>query len=101
MNAREFQKYLDRDKGCLHCGDVETAVPHHRQNRGMGGSKARHRPSNIIVMCAYFNGMMEGSSEAAKIAIEYGWKLPSWDDPTKKPVYSMVTGQWVYLTDTI
>ena len=41
MNKKRFQKYLDRDGGCVHCGDVETAVPHHRLNRGMGGSKER------------------------------------------------------------
>jgi hypothetical protein len=49
MTKKEFQKYLDRDGGCVHCGDTETAVPNHRANRGMGGSRERDVPSNVIV----------------------------------------------------
>jgi hypothetical protein len=95
MNSKTFRKYLDRDGGCVHCGDVETAVPHHRLNRGMGGSKERDVPSNIICLCANYNGLIESSSDAAQVAREYGWKLTSGQDPMLVPYYNANRGTWV------
>ena len=99
MNAKEFQKYLDRDFGrCVHCGlDDDTLVPQHRKNRGFGGSKERNAPSNIITLCSAYNGRIEADAKAAKFAREMGWKLDSWDDPAEVPFYS--EGQWWLLTD--
>ena len=99
MNRKKFQKYLDRDGGCVHCGEVETAVPNHRANRGMGGSKIRDVPSNIVVLCAYMNNAIESSSEAAEAALTYGWKLNSWQDPQTTPYWHAVRSEWVYLDD--
>lgn len=98
MTPKQFQRYLERDKGCVHCGDIETAVPHHRANRGMGGSKARDVPSNIIAMCAYFNGVMESDANSAALARRNGWKLASWESPDEVPVYNSVKRGW-YLHD--
>lgn len=100
MNAKQFQRYLDRDKGCVHCGDVETAVPHHRINRGMGGSKSRDVPSNIIAMCSYMNGQMESNSISAGYAKRKGWKLESWEKPDETPLYNANLGEWVMLNDS-
>jgi hypothetical protein len=87
MNKKEFQKYLDRDVACPHCGTTgPELVPQHRLNRGMGGSKERHRPSNIIAFCAIGNGQMEASSTFASLCRGYGWKLYAHQDPTKTPV---------------
>ena len=87
MNKKEFQKYRDRDKACPHCGtDGPELVPQHRQNRGMGGSKERNRPSNIIAFCSIGNGLMESSSGLASLARSYGWKLYVHQDPAKTPV---------------
>lgn len=99
MNKKQFQRYLERDKGCVHCGDVETAVPHHRANRGMGGSKTRDVPSNIVSMCAEFNGIMESDSESAELARRMGWKLYSWQSPSISPVYIQKLSGWFYLDD--
>ena len=101
MNKKQFQKYLDRDGGCVHCGDVETAVPHHRLNRGMGGSKERDVPSNIICLCSVMNGLIESSSEAAQTARDYGWKLVNGQDPILTPFFHAVQGEWLVLTDRI
>jgi len=39
MTPKEFKKFQLRDKHCPHCGATgEMLVPHHRKNRGMGGS---------------------------------------------------------------
>ena len=97
MNSKQFQKYLDRDGVCAHCGTSEGLVPHHRKNRGMGGSKERNVPSNIIVMCYAFNGLMESNSTSAKMAIEFGWKLTAGQDPYETPVYQ--NGDWYLLDD--
>lgn len=95
MNSKQFRKYLDRDGGCVHCGDIETAVPHHRLNRGMGGSLERDVPSNIICLCANMNLQIESSSEAAQTARDYGWKLLLGQDPMLVPYFNANTGAWV------
>jgi hypothetical protein len=99
LNAKQFRRYLDRDGGCLHCGEVETAVPHHRLNRGMGGSKARDVPSNIIALCASVNGLLESSALWARIGRDNGWKLVSGDSPASKPVFDANVGAWFILND--
>lgn len=99
MNKKKFSLYLYRDHGCVHCGDVETAVPHHRLNRGMGGSKRRDVPSNIIALCANVNGLVETDTEWLLLAREMGWKLLSGDDPASKPCWNGNLGEWVLLDD--
>lgn len=99
MNAKQFQRYLVRDGGCIHCGEFEAVAPHHRANRGMGGSKARDVPSNIIVMCSWMNSAMESDSRIADEAREFGWKLRSFEDPASEPVYYPLTDSWFVLND--
>lgn len=99
MNGKTFAKYLDRDGGCVHCGEVTAAVPHHRANRGMGGSKVRDVPSNIVVMCSTFNGLMESDSVAAAYAARHGWKLNSWQDPKQVAFFHAVRDQWFLIDD--
>lgn len=97
MNAKQFSRFLDRDGGCVHCGDRSTAVPHHRANRGMGGSKIRDVPSNIISMCHDMNNRMESDPHAAAVAREYGWKLSTSSDPKRMPFWHAVRGQWLLI----
>ena len=99
MTPKQFAKYLDRDGSCYHCGDVETAVPNHRANRGIGGSRKRDHPANIIVLCSEVNGLIESDALWASKAREYGWKLNSWDDPFWVPVFDAVWGVWWLLDD--
>jgi hypothetical protein len=99
MTPKQFQRFLDRDKYCLHCGTDTTLIPNHRANRGMGGSKKRDVPSNIVVLCAEFNGRIESNERAASVAREMGWKLWSWENPKNVPVYDSVTNEWFYLDD--
>jgi len=99
MTPKEFKKFQLRDKHCPHCGATgEMLVPHHRKNRGMGGSpKIAKLPSNILSVCAEINGLMESDSEWAEKARTYGWKLSSWQDPQVVPVYDAITTFWFRL----
>jgi hypothetical protein len=99
MDKKRFARLLERDKGCVHCGEVEAVSPHHRLNRGMGGSKLRDVASNIVVMCSRFNFLMESDSKSAELGRKYGWKLRPWDEPANTPVYFVMAGQWYLLDD--
>jgi hypothetical protein len=92
MTPKQFQRFLDRDKRCLHCGADTGLIPQHRINRGMGGSKLRNRPSNIIVLCAIYNGVIESDAREAERAKRAGWKLESWQDPLEVPVLDWSAG---------
>jgi len=100
VNKKEFDKFLKRDGHCLHCGATDdTLIPQHRRNRGMGGSKSRSKPSNVIVLCSYFNGLIESHSEASVTAQRYGWKLRPGQKPETTPVYDSWSGEWYLLDD--
>jgi hypothetical protein len=94
MTPKQFSKYLQRDKGCVHCGETETVSPHHRLNRGMGGSKERDKPANIIVLCSWLNNALESDAKIASEAREYGWKLRAGQDPLTTPYYYYPAGEW-------
>jgi hypothetical protein len=98
MNVKTFRKFLDRDGGCVHCGETEAVSPHHRLNRGMGGSKARDVPSNIIIVCSWLNNAMESDARHATQAKELGWKLQAGSHPDIVPIYEAASGNW-YLLD--
>lgn len=99
MNPKAFQKFLDRDKACVHCGTTDaTLIPQHRINRGMGGSKERNKASNIVVLCSAFNGLIEANAEAASLAMKHGIKLQSWQLPEATPVWYAAESAW-YLLD--
>lgn len=98
MTPKEFQKYMKRDGYCLHCGEADAVSPNHRANRGMGGSKKRDVPSNIVVLCSEMNGRIESDPTSADLARRHGWKLSSWEDPLAVPVVDLISGA-AYLLD--
>jgi hypothetical protein len=100
LTPKEFEKYLLRDLyKCVHCGLMDsTLIPQHRKNRGMGGSKKRDVPSNIVVLCSKFNWLIEADANWASLAKERGWKLESWQEPLDTPVYYAHDGEY-YLID--
>jgi hypothetical protein len=99
MNKKTFQKFLDRDKVCAHCGtDDDTLIPQHRANRGMGGSRSLDRPSNIIVLCSEANGLLESNARFAEVGRELGWKLERHQVPEFTPVL-LADGYWLLDND--
>lgn len=98
MKPKDFAKLVDRDQYCLHCGERTAIAPNHRINRGMGGSKLRDNPANLVVLCSQLNGLIEADSWYQSQALKYGWKLASWQRPEEIPVFDGVAGVW-YLLD--
>ena len=99
MNKKTFDKFLQRDKSCCHCGTTDnTLIPQHRANRGMGGSRSLDRPSNIIVMCSEANGLLESNARFAEIGRELGWKLTRDQVPEFTPVL-LADGYWLLDND--
>lgn len=99
MKPKEFEKFLRRDGGCLHCGFVDVAVPHHRANRGAGGFKGGNKSSNLLTMCSRINGLMESDPGYAELARVYGWKISRYDNPSEIPVWYPLEGRWFLLDD--
>lgn len=98
MNRAQFQRFIDRDGHCPHCGTTDdTLVPNHRANRGHGGHKAGNQPANILTMCADINGAIESDPEVAATARIYGWKLRRHEDPESTPFYDAAAGAWFNL----
>lgn len=97
MNQKQFQKLLDRDQACLHCGETERVSPNHRANRGMGGSKLLDRPSNLMILCSEMNSLIESNHFMADLAKHYGWKLERWQVPEETPIFDTRLWEWFLL----
>ena len=93
-----LQKLQQRDTHCAHCGRTEDLVPHHRKNRGMGGSKLLDTLDNLMLVCRIYNSMMESDPKTALLARGWKHKLSQWED-TGEPVFD-VAGGWWYLEPT-
>jgi hypothetical protein len=72
--------------------DVETLVPHHRANRGMGGRKSLDRLSNLVWLCDV-NSLIESDHEWAVSARLRGIKISSHADPDAEPITHAVHGR--------
>ena len=87
-----------RDSHCWHCGATDDLIPHHRKNRGMGGSKLLDGLDNLMLVCAFYNGEMETTSQTATEARGWGHKLATWE-ATNKPVFDCPTFTWYTLLE--
>lgn len=58
--------------GCLGEGNV----PHHRANRGSGGSKVLDHPANLVLVCSLCNGAAEDAGSLLRLdLIERGLRV--------------------------
>lgn len=87
---------LKRDPYCFHCGTDVGLVPHHRKNRGMGGSKLLDIFPNLMLVCSEYNFQMEANANIAMQAKSWGHKLRSTDHPSE-PVLDRTSYIWYEL----
>lgn len=101
MKKTDFDKLMQRDGGCVHCGEVEAVAPNHRINRGMGGvgkNSPLNLPSNLVVLCSQLNGLIESDHRWHGLALKQGWKLNRWDS-TDTPFFHAMSNSWRMLDD--
>lgn len=99
ITRKEWQRLLDRDGGrCLHCGETEALSPHHRRNRGMGGSSnvETNSSANLMVLCSRANLLIEANGDWAQSARVNGWKLRP-GESVSRPVYDANVLAWFIL----
>lgn len=96
-----------RDGGvCVCCGqpgtDWDRLIPHHRADKGMGGSTAPdvHRMSRLLLVHASINLAFE---DAHGVVLDryrrYGWKIRRSDDTAAAPVWYGPDRGWWLLDD--
>jgi hypothetical protein len=98
MKNSDLKKLRDRDSWCWHCGTESTLVPHHRANRGAGGSKVLDTLQNVILVCAEFNQAMESDANVANWARDLGLKLSRYASPSAA-VFDNYLKKWFYLDE--
>ena len=98
MKNSDLQKLRNRDQWCWHCAREDNLVPHHRANRGAGGSKILDGLQNLILVCAEYNGAMESNAKVAALARDYGHKLSRYQSPTA-PCFDVWSRKWYVLDE--
>lgn len=81
------------------CTVFRELTTQHRANRGIGGSKLRDEYSNLVTLCLSCNVLLEQDAAWAEIGRERGWKLASWENPTRVAVWFAWAGEWRVLDD--
>ena len=97
MKKKLLDELRARDTHCWHCGIEDDLVPHHRKNRGAGGSKLLDHATNLLMICASYNGLMESDADCAAQARVYKHKLRR-TDTFFEPVFDKFAGKWFILT---
>jgi hypothetical protein len=65
----------------------------------MGGSKLRDNLANLLTLCVGCNTALEADASFRTSGLHMGWKLNSWDDENRVPVYIQPAREWRLLAD--
>lgn len=92
---------MDRDGGrCARCGQMfGLCSAHHRQPRGMGGSRAPLSFANLVLLCGSGTSMAgchQHVESHRSAAYEDGWLVRRGTDPATVPLL-LWDGRWVLL----
>ena len=96
MKKALLKTLINRDSHCWHCGTEADLVPHHRKNRGAGGSKLLDHCANLLLVCGNYNFLMEADPAVAAQARVYKHKLRQ-TDTFFEPVFDRFQGVWFIL----
>jgi hypothetical protein len=78
--------------------DCPELVPQHRQG-GMGGSRFKHRLSNVVWIESSINGLIESDPGMQAEAKRRGIKISQHDNPEHVPIIHAVHGRCLLLDD--
>jgi hypothetical protein len=103
LTERDRRDLADRSHGmCEVCSQRRAAQAHHRQPRGMGGSRLRtkHALANLLHVCSDCHAKIESNRTVAE---HNGWLVPLGISPDDAPVYLRVPwASWFMLgEDTV
>lgn len=85
---------LERDTRCQRCGDHDTLDVHHRRARGMGGTQAKDRLSNLLTLCRACHNTTEAHPVDARAL---GYRLDADQEPDQTPLWAFTVngpGWW-------
>lgn len=80
ISRKVLEQIKVRDKGfclmALPCCLGEGGVPHHRANKGAGGSRTLDHPANLVLVCSLCNGAAEDAGSMLRLdLIERGLRI--------------------------
>lgn len=79
-----YEEVAGRSLGlCERCGRSWGEQMHHRQARGMGGSKIRNGAENLLHLCGPCHWWVEAHPRES---YDHGWKVRRGLDPAEVPV---------------
>lgn len=77
---------------CIHCGSMKGLVLRQRSHTGNGSAE------NLVTFCADCTVKAHTDQHFSDLAMNYGWKLRTWEQPENREVYYTADGEWFYLT---
>ena len=78
---------------CIHCGLMMGLVLRQRSHTGNGS------PENLVTFCVVDDDRITSDQSFSDLAMNYGWKLRSWEQPENRAVYYQADGEWFNLTE--
>lgn len=78
---------------CIHCGSMKGLVLRQRSHTGNGSAE------NLVTFCVADDDRINTDQHFADLAMNYGWKLRTWEEPLNREVYYQADGEWYYLTE--
>lgn len=78
---------------CIHCGSMRNLTLRQRSHTGNGSAE------NLITMCSRCDEDVDKYTEFSDLAMNYGWKLRTWEEPDNRAVYYQQEGYWWFLTE--
>ena len=78
---------------CIHCGMMMGLVLRQRSHTGNGSAE------NLVTFCVVDDDRITNDQSFSDLAMNYGWKLRSWEQPENRAVYYQADGEWFTLTE--